>query len=111
MSLFTARAAKFFNVIPIMTINLLGSGAVIKTVNSIQAVNKFFIDEYQTSYNKEVNDFIIIGYSSDLNLAENLKQEFLKKASFKGNIYLMQMGAVVGTLTGVESLSLFFIKN
>jgi len=46
-------------------------------------------------------DFVIIGYTSDIHRAENLKNLFVEKTGFDGDIYMMQMGVAVGTHVGL----------
>ena len=46
---------------------------------------------------KEMNDFIIVGYTSDIKVAENLKAKIQLDTNFTGEIHIMQMGVSVGT--------------
>ncbi len=60
---------------------------------------------------EDITDFIIIGYTSDIKVAENLKNKIIKETDFKGDIFIMQMGVAVGTHVGLGALSMFFVEK
>ena len=58
-----------------------------------------------------MTDFIIIGYTSDMTYAANLKLKIEKETDFTGDIYIMQMGVAVGTHVGLGAISMFFLEK
>lgn len=56
-------------------------------------------------------NFINVGYTDNIELAENLKKEIYEKTDFKGKIYIMKKGAAVGTHVGLGGLSMFFLEK
>ncbi len=59
----------------------------------------------------DLTDFIIIGYTSDRLVAESLEIKLRNETTFTGDIYIMQMGAAVGTHVGLGGLSMYFIEK
>ena len=58
-----------------------------------------------------MTDFIIIGYTSDIKVAENLKNKIQLDTDFMGEIHIMQIGVSVGTHVGLGANSMFFVEK
>ncbi len=100
---------KLLNVKPIMSMKNT-KGAVVAKKRGIRQVYNYYIEEFLNRVDYEHTNFVIIGYTSDINKAENLKT-MLIEAEFKGDIYIMQMGVAVGTHVGLGGLSMFFVEK
>lgn len=50
---------------------------------------------------KELTDFIIIEYSSDISRAEGLKKHILDKTNFRGVVYISQLSPSGGAILGL----------
>lgn len=101
---------KLLNVKPIMSMKNT-RGAVIAKKRGIKQVYNYYVEEFIKRVDYEHTNFIIIGYTSDINKAENLKALILSEAEFIGEIYIMQMGVAVGTHVGLGGLSMFFVEK
>ncbi|MGM0379845.1 MAG: DegV family protein [Bacillota bacterium] len=106
----SAFLGKLFRLKPIMTMKN-AKGSIIAKERGIKRVLKYYVKEYKKRVDKDANDFIIIGYSSDKIIANNLKKLFLRETNFKGKVYIMQMGVAVGTHVGLGGISMFFIEK
>ncbi|MDD3751199.1 MAG: DegV family protein [Tissierellia bacterium] len=100
---------KLLNVKPIMSMKNT-RGAVVAKKRGTRHVYNYYIQEFKNRVDYEQTNFVIIGYTSDINKAENLKA-LLLKIEFKGDIYIMQMGVAVGTHVGLGGLSMFFVEK
>lgn len=106
----SAMIGKLLKVKPVMSMRS-GKGAIVAKLRGRKKVFKHYVEEYQRRVDEELTDFIIIGYTSDINMAENLKLMFENEVGFKGTIYIMQMGVSVGTHVGLGGMSLYFIEK
>lgn len=101
---------KVLNIQPIMSMKGT-KGAVVAKKRGTRQVYKYYIDEFIKRVDYSETNFVIIGYTSDINKAENLKAMLSKEAGFNGDIYIMQMGVAVGTHVGLGGLSMFFVEK
>jgi fatty acid-binding protein DegV len=85
-------------------------GAVIAKKRGTRQVYNYYIEEFLKRVDYDETNFVIIGYTSDINKAENLKT-MLSETEFKGELYIMQMGVAVGTHVGLGGLSMFFVEK
>lgn len=106
----SAFIGKILKVMPIMTMKN-GRGSIVAKVRGRKKVFKHYVSEFKTRVNRIITDFIIIGYTSDKILAENLKTMILNETDFEGEIFIMQMGVVVGNHVGLSAISLFFVEK
>lgn len=106
----SAMIGKLLKVKPVMSMRD-GKGAIVAKLRGRKKVFKHYVEEYQRRVDPELTDFIIIGYTSDINMAENLKLLFVNEIGFTGDIYIMQMGVSVGTHVGLGGMSLYFIEK
>ena len=106
----SAMIGKLLKVKPVMSMRS-GKGAIVAKLRGRKKVFKHYVEEFQRRVDKELTDFIIIGYTSDIAMAENLKLLFVNEVGFKGDIYIMQMGVSVGTHVGLGGMSLYFIEK
>lgn len=106
----SAFIGKLLKVKPIMTMRK-GKGAIVAKERGRNKVLRFYTDELVRRIDKEITDFVIIGYSSDINIANTLMEKIKSDTSFSGEIYLMQMGVAVGTHVGLGGLSMFFVEK
>ncbi|OZM56606.1 fatty acid-binding protein DegV [Lottiidibacillus patelloidae] len=95
---------------PIMTMKN-GKGAIVAKERGRKKVLNYYVQEFISRNDKEITDFIIIGYTSDKKVAESLKEKLQLETDFVGDIYIMQMGVSVGTHVGLGAISMFFIEK
>ena len=86
-------------------------GAIVAKVRGTNKALKYYVDEFQNRYDPEWTNFIIIGYSNDQSIANELQEKIELQTDFSGHIYIMQMGVAVGTHVGLGGLSLFFMEK
>jgi len=106
----SAIIGKMLHVEPIMTMKN-GKGTICGKVRGRKKVIKYYVDEFVKRIDKEMTDFVIIGYTSDISYAQNLKDSLITETDFDGNIYVWQIGATVGTHVGLGGVSMFFIEK
>jgi len=106
----SAMIGKLLRLKPIMTMRQ-GKGAIVAKERGKKRVLKHYVKEYKRRVYENFNSFIIIGYTSDIQVANNLKKLFLKEVDFDGDIYIMQMGVSVGTHVGLGAISMYFIEK
>ncbi len=106
----SAIVGKILNVKPIMSMKNTKGVVVAKKRGNKQVLN-YYIEEFMKRVDYEQTNFIIIGYTSDIHRAENLKIKFLNETEFNGEVYIMQMGVAVGTHVGLGGLSMFFVEK
>ncbi|STO09614.1 MULTISPECIES: DegV family protein [Exiguobacterium] len=105
-----AIIGKLLMVKPIMSMKN-GKGAVVAKERGTRKVLKHYTDQFVKRCDKDITNFIIIGYTSDKKIAENLKAKIEAETDFDGDIYLMQMGVSVGTHVGLGAISMFFVEK
>ncbi|MCC5890489.1 MAG: DegV family protein [Alkalibacterium sp.] len=86
-------------------------GAIVAKVRGTNKALKYYVDEFQKRYDPEWTNFIIIGYSNDKRIADELLEKIKLQTDFEGKSYIMQMGVAVGTHVGLGGLSLFFMEK
>lgn len=86
-------------------------GAIVAKVRGTNNSLKYYVDEFSKRYQPELTNFIIIGYSSAISIAHQLRERIETQTDFRGDIYIMQMGVAVGTHVGLGGLSLFFMEK
>ncbi|MDR7870522.1 MAG: DegV family protein [Tissierellaceae bacterium] len=105
----SAFIGKLLRVKPIMSMRK-GKGAIVAKERGTNKALKFYVDEFKRRNQEDLTDFIIIGYSSDIGIANTLKRK-IEETDFKGEIYIMQMGVAVGTHVGLGGVSMFFMEK
>lgn len=95
---------------PIMTMKD-GKGAIVGKERGLKRVLNHHTQEFMKRIDVAMTDFIIIGYTSDIKIAENLKAKIQLETNFTGDIHIMQMGVSVGTHVGLGAISMFFIEK
>ena len=106
----SAFIGKLLKLKPIMSMKK-GKGSIVAKERGRKKVLKHYITEFNKRNDADLTDFIIIGYTSDITYAENLKLMIIKETDFTGDIYIMQMGVVVGTHVGLGAISMFFAEK
>ncbi len=106
----SAIIGKVLNIKPIMSMKNT-KGTVIAKKRGHKQVLAYYIEEFIKRVDYEQTNFVIIGYTSDIHRAENLKIKFQNETQFKGEVYIMQMGVAVGTHVGLGGLSMFFVEK
>lgn len=106
----SAMIGKLLKVKPVMSMRS-GKGAIVAKVRGSKKVLSHYVEAFKERVDDLITDFIMIGYTSDKSVAENLKEKILNETSFKGDIYLMQMGVVVGTHVGLGGISMYFVEE
>lgn len=105
-----AIIGKALNIKPIMSMRNTKGVVVAKKRGHKQVLN-YYIEEFIKLVDYEHTNFVIIGYTSDIHRAENLKIKLQSETEFNGEIYIMQMGIAVGTHVGLGGLSMFFAEK
>lgn len=106
----SAFIGKILKLKPIMSMRK-GKGAIVAKERGRKRVLKHYVDEFARRNDWELTDFIIIGYTSDMKFAENLKNKIINETEFQGDIHIMQMGVAVGTHVGLGAISMFFVEK
>lgn len=106
----SAFIGKLLKIKPIMSMRD-GKGAIVAKERGRKMVLDHYVREFIRRNDEEMTDFIIIGYTSDISVAENLKGRLIEEAGFKHDIYIMQMGVSVGVHVGLGGLSMYFIEK
>ncbi|MBR2680132.1 MAG: DegV family protein, partial [Exiguobacterium sp.] len=106
----SAIIGKLLMVKPIMSMKN-GKGAIVAKERGTRKVLKHYTNEFRKRVNPDITNFVIIGYTSDQRIAENLKAKLETETDFAGEIYLMQMGVSVGTHVGLGAISMFFVEK
>jgi len=106
----SAAIGKILKLRPIMTMKK-GKGAIVAKERGRKKVLKHYVTEFIKRNNSLMTEFIIIGYTSDIAVAENLKNKMELETDFKGEIYIMQMGVVVGCHVGLGAVSMYFMEK
>lgn len=105
-----AFIGSLLHVKPIMTMKDT-KGVIVAKVRGTNKALKYYVKEFQKRYDPEWTNFIIIGYSNEKSIANELKERIKLKTDFSGIIYIMQMGVAVGTHVGLGGVSLFFMEK
>lgn len=106
----SAVIGKILKVKPIMSMKS-GKGAIVAKVRGEKKVFAHYISEFKKRVDPILTDFIIVGYTSDILLAQYLKSKIQKETNFSGEIYIMQMGVSVSTHVGLGGISMYFIEK
>ncbi len=107
----TATLGNLLNVRPVLEVartdGKLKKTAVVRGGNMLY---KKIADGFLDVYSQEIKDqTICISYGDDIELAQKIKDEILKKTDFdEKNILITQLGTVVGAHTGPGFLAIFF---
>ncbi|EDL65396.1 DegV family protein [Bacillus sp. SG-1] len=106
----SALIGKILMLKPIMTMKD-GKGAIVGKERGLKRVLNHYTQEFMKRNDQELTDFIIVGYTSDIKVAENLKAKLQSDTGFSGDIYIMQMGVSVGTHVGLGAISMYFVEK
>ncbi|MDF2947346.1 MAG: fatty acid-binding protein DegV [Bacillales bacterium] len=106
----SALIGKLLMLKPIMTMKN-GKGAIVAKERGLKRVLEHYTQEFIKRNDKKMTDFIILGYTSDIKVAENLKIKLQLDTDFNGEIHIMQMGVSVGTHVGLGAISMFFVEK
>ncbi|MCM3664479.1 DegV family protein [Mesobacillus subterraneus] len=106
----SAIIGKILMLKPIMTMKD-GKGAIVGKERGLKRVLKHYTQEFMKRNDREITEFLIIGYTSDRKVAENLKAKIQMDTDFSGDIHIMQMGVSVGTHVGLGAISMFFAEK
>jgi DegV family protein with EDD domain len=106
----SAMIGKILMLKPIMTMKD-GKGAIVGKERGLKRVLKHYTQEFMKRNDREITEFLIIGYTSDMKVAENLKAKIQMDTDFSGDIHIMQMGVSVGTHVGLGAISMFFAEK
>lgn len=106
----SALIGKILKIKPIMSIRD-GVGVIVAKERGSKRVLSHYIREFNLRNDEELTEFIIIGYTSKIEIAQELKEKISQETTFKGDIYIMQMGTTVGNHVGLGGLSMFFIEK
>lgn len=106
----SAFIGKILKIKPIMSMKK-GRGAIVAKERGKNRVLKFYIDEFARRVDKDITNFIIIGYTTNIDIANDLLEKLKNEVEFQGEVYIMQMGAAVGNHVGLGGLSMFFVEQ
>lgn len=106
----SAMIGKLLKIKPIMSMRK-GKGVIVAKERGHKRVVAHYINAFKTRVDLKLTNFVIIGFTSDRMVAENLKSKLMNETGFQGDIYIMQMGVSVGTHVGLGGLSMYFIEE
>lgn len=106
----SAVIGKLLNIKPIMSMKD-GKGAVVAKERGRNRVFKHYIEEFSKRIDTEQTNFVLIGYTTDRQVALDLQDKLRAETTFTGDVYIMQMGVAVATHVGPGGLSLFFMEK
>lgn len=106
----SAIIGKLLNIKPIMTMKQ-AKGAVIAKERGRNRVLKYYVEQFNKRNDITKTNFIIIGYTTDRQVAEDLQTKIQQETAFEGGIFIMQMGVAVATHVGPGGLSMFFMEK
>lgn len=106
----SAFIGKLLRIKPIMSMRN-GKGAIVGKERGLKKVLSHYVSEFVRRIHWELTDFIIIGYTTKIEIAQELKAKILEETDYNGEIYIMQMGAAVGTHVGSGGISMFFLEK
>jgi DegV family protein with EDD domain len=106
----SAMIGKVLKVKPIMSMRN-GKGAIVAKVRGSKKVFAHYVESFTSRVDLELTDFVIIGYTSDQTVAENMKLKLVNETGFAGDVHIMQMGVSVGTHVGLGALSMYFFEK
>ncbi len=106
----SAIIGKMLKLKPIMTMKD-SRGAIVAKERGRKNVLNHYVREFIRRVDEEMTTFVIIGYTSDLAYAENLKTKLLQESGFTGEVIIMQMGVSVGTHVGLGGISMYFVEK
>lgn len=106
----SAIIGKMLKVEPIMTMKK-GRGTICGKVRGRKKVLRYYVDEFIKRVDKDMTDFIILGYTSDITYAQALEALLKAESDYEGKVYIMQMGATVGTHVGLGGVSMYYIEK
>ena len=106
----SALIGRILKIKPIMSMRN-GKGAIVAKERGLKGVLNHYVKEFTLRNDWGVTDFIIIGYTSERTIAENLMNKIRHETEFTGEIFIMQMGVAVGTHVGLGAVSMFFIEQ
>ncbi|MCR3955045.1 MAG: DegV family protein [Gudongella sp.] len=106
----SAFIGKLLRVKPIMTMKK-SKGAIVAKERGWNKVLRYYVNEFLERVDRDQTNFIIIGYTSDIHIANALRDKMRQDTDFNGDIHIMQMGVAVGTHVGLGGLSMFFMEK
>lgn len=106
----SAFIGKLLKIKPIMTMKD-SKGVITAKVRGRKRALEYYIEEFIKRVDLTITNFIIMGYTTNKEIAENLRSKLREETDFLGDIYIMQMGAAVGTHVGSGGLSMFFVEK
>jgi len=106
----SALIGKLLNIKPIMSMKQ-GKGAVVAKERGRNRVLKHYVDEFSKRNDSTNTTFLLIGYTTDRQVALDLQTKIQAETTFSGDIYIMQMGVAVATHVGPGGLSMFFMEK
>lgn len=106
----SAIIGKILKIKPIMSMRNR-VGAIVAKERGLKGVLNHYVHEFNQRNDWDVTAFVIIGYTSEITIAEKLKEKLRQETEFKGEIHIMQMGVVVGTHVGLGAVSMFFVEK
>lgn len=83
----TAIIGKALHIAPILTIKK-GKAAICAKVRGRKKIFKYYIDEFKKRVDKDMTDFIILGYTSDISYAQTVKSLINSETDFDGGIFI-----------------------
>ncbi|MGO1470724.1 MAG: DegV family protein [Tissierella sp.] len=83
----SAFIGKLLKVKPIMTMKG-GKGAIVAKERGRNRVLKYYVNQFNQRVDREVTDFIIVGYTSVIEMANKLVEKIKAETDFKDKIYI-----------------------
>lgn len=104
-----AKATKVFGITPVLKLGSQGKATLANKVVGDNRIAQCFVNEFKHNGNKEIENFVIIGYSTDKTRATLVREMLFKQTGFTGDIYIMQMRPAFGVHMGKRAVAIYFM--
>lgn len=104
-----AKATKIFGITPVMKLGVSGKATLASKVVGGNKIAECFSNEFKHNADIRNTDFVIIGYSTDIEPALKTKSLILQQTNFEGEIFVMQMRPAFGAHMGKGAVGIYFL--
>lgn len=105
-----AFVAELLNIKPVLTVE----DGLTKPIGKVRGRKKLiphFIKHMQAELDYDQNDYILIGYTVDLDFAKQLEKEIQDQLRWEKPIYISEIGPTIGSHSGPGVLAVFYVKK
>ena len=107
----TRKIRKSSDNIVMLSTDSKGMGVVMGNAERIEQVYRTYADDFIQLVDRELTDFIIIEYSSDVSRAEDQKKYLIRTTGYEGEIYLSQLSPSGGVILGLGSVGMSYVSK